>query len=164
LNKVDKYRTFEVDVSEDDARWKSFKRYQRRLNHTHGNSIVVLHYSAGIAKDEDIIAGQATEQGSLLIKDGEDPDSFGCLMRVISLILDQAMSQLTEIVSALEQNLPHSPDELLPLVYDELRRLTTYRLAKLPPGQTLHATALVHEAYLRMLGSTMPSQEIVRCA
>ncbi len=62
------------------------------------------------------------------------------------------MSEVTRILSALEQGDPHAAEQLLPLIYDELRRLAAQRMAQEPPGQTLQATALVHEAYLRLLG------------
>jgi RNA polymerase sigma factor (TIGR02999 family) len=63
------------------------------------------------------------------------------------------MSDVTRILSAIDQGDPAAADQLLPLVYDELRRLATARLAADRPGQTLQATALVHEAYLRLVGS-----------
>src|SRR5207248_2219348 len=56
------------------------------------------------------------------------------------------------ILSAIEQGDPHAAGQLLPLVYDELRQLAAQRLAHEKPGQTLEATALVHEAYLRLVG------------
>src|SRR5262245_25968036 len=62
-----------------------------------------------------------------------------------------AMSQVTRILSAIEQGDAHAADELLPLVYDELRRFAAQKLAQEKPGQTLEATALVHEAYLRLV-------------
>jgi RNA polymerase sigma factor (TIGR02999 family) len=61
------------------------------------------------------------------------------------------MSEVTRILSALEHGDPHAADQLLPLVYHELRKLAADRLAKEKPGQTLQATALVHEAYLRLV-------------
>jgi RNA polymerase sigma factor (TIGR02999 family) len=61
------------------------------------------------------------------------------------------MSDVTHILSAIEQGDPHAAAQLLPLVYDELRRLAAQRLAQEKPGQTLQATALVHEAYLRLV-------------
>jgi RNA polymerase sigma factor (TIGR02999 family) len=61
------------------------------------------------------------------------------------------MSEVTRILSAIEQGDPQAPDQLLPLVYEELRRLAAQRLAQEKPGQTLQATALVHEAYLRLV-------------
>jgi RNA polymerase sigma factor (TIGR02999 family) len=62
------------------------------------------------------------------------------------------MSDVTRILSAIDQGDPHAPAQLLPLVYDELRKLAAQRLAQEKPGQTLQATALVHEAYLRLVG------------
>ena len=64
-----------------------------------------------------------------------------------------AMSEVTRILSAIEQGDPHAAEQLLPLVYDELRKLAAQKLADEKPGQTLQATALVHEAYLRLVGS-----------
>jgi RNA polymerase sigma factor (TIGR02999 family) len=63
------------------------------------------------------------------------------------------MSEVTRILSAIEQGDTHAAEELLPLVYDELRKLAAQRLADEKPGQTLQATALVHEAYLRLVAS-----------
>ena len=64
-----------------------------------------------------------------------------------------AMDDATGILSAIEGGDPRAPEQLLPLVYDELRKLAAQRLARESPGQTLQATALVHEAYLRLVGS-----------
>ena len=61
------------------------------------------------------------------------------------------MRDVTQILSALEQGDPHAAGQLLPLVYDELRQLAAAKLAQEKPGQTLQATALVHEAYLRLV-------------
>jgi RNA polymerase sigma factor (TIGR02999 family) len=61
------------------------------------------------------------------------------------------MSEVTRILSAAEQGDPHAAAQLLPLVYDELRRLAAHKLAQERPGQTLQPTALVHEAYLRLV-------------
>jgi RNA polymerase sigma factor (TIGR02999 family) len=63
------------------------------------------------------------------------------------------MTEVTRILSALEQGDPHAAAQLLPLVYDELRQLAAQKLACEKPGQTLQATALVHEAYLRLVGA-----------
>jgi RNA polymerase sigma factor (TIGR02999 family) len=63
------------------------------------------------------------------------------------------MSDITPILSAIEQGDPHAAAQLLPLVYDELRRLAAQRLSQEKPGQTLEATGLVHEAYLRLVGT-----------
>jgi RNA polymerase sigma factor (TIGR02999 family) len=62
------------------------------------------------------------------------------------------MTEVTRILSAIEAGDAHATDRLLPLVYDELRRLAAQKLAQERPGQTLDATALVHEAYLRLIG------------
>src|SRR4051812_36339542 len=62
------------------------------------------------------------------------------------------MNDVTRLLSALEQGDPRAAERLLPLVYDELRRLAARRLAQEKPGQTLQATALVHDAYLRLVG------------
>ncbi len=62
------------------------------------------------------------------------------------------MSEVTRILSAIEQGDPHAAEQLLPLVYDELRKLAAQKLVQEAPGQTLQATALVHEAYLRLIG------------
>src|SRR5262249_32019430 len=61
------------------------------------------------------------------------------------------MSEVTRILSAIEQGDPSAAEQLLPLVYDELRKLAAQRLSQERPGQTLPATALVHEAYLRLV-------------
>src|SRR5437667_1915297 len=61
------------------------------------------------------------------------------------------MSDVTHILIAIEQGDPHAAEELLPLVYDELRRLAAQKLVQEKPGQTLQATALVHEAYVRLV-------------
>jgi RNA polymerase sigma factor (TIGR02999 family) len=61
------------------------------------------------------------------------------------------MNDVTRILSAIEQGDAYAAEQLLPLVYDELRRLAKQRLAQEKPGQTLQATALVHEAYLRLV-------------
>jgi RNA polymerase sigma factor (TIGR02999 family) len=63
------------------------------------------------------------------------------------------MSHITNVLSAIEQGDPHAAEQLLPLVYDELRRLAAAKLAQEKPGQTLDATALVHEAYVRLVAT-----------
>src|SRR6516162_1997873 len=62
-----------------------------------------------------------------------------------------SMAEVTQILTAIEQGDRHAADQLLPLVYDELRKLAAARLAQEKPGQTLQATALVHDAYLRLV-------------
>ena len=64
------------------------------------------------------------------------------------------MTEATKIIAAIEQGDPKAADELLPLVYTELRRLAVHKMVRIPPGQTLQPTALVHEAYLRLVGQT----------
>ena len=61
------------------------------------------------------------------------------------------MNEVTRILSAIDQGDPHAAEQLLPLLYDELRKLAAQKLAEETPGQTLQATALVHEAYLRLV-------------
>jgi RNA polymerase sigma factor (TIGR02999 family) len=63
------------------------------------------------------------------------------------------MNDVTRILSAIEQGDAKAADELLPLVYEELRSLAAHKMSKEKPGQTLQATALVHEAYIRLVGS-----------
>src|SRR5262245_10303439 len=67
-----------------------------------------------------------------------------------AVMLD-VMSEVTRLLSAIDQGDPSAAEQLLPLVYDELRQLATQKLALEQPGQTLQATALVHEAYLRLV-------------
>jgi RNA polymerase sigma factor (TIGR02999 family) len=61
------------------------------------------------------------------------------------------MSEVTRVLSAIEEGDPHAAEQLLPLVYRELRQLAAQKLAQEKPGQTLEATALVHEAYIRLV-------------
>jgi RNA polymerase sigma factor (TIGR02999 family) len=63
----------------------------------------------------------------------------------------RSMSDVTRILYAIEDGDPHAAEQLLPLVYDELRKLAAQKLAQEMPGQTLQATALVHEAYVRLV-------------
>jgi RNA polymerase sigma factor (TIGR02999 family) len=68
------------------------------------------------------------------------------------------MADVTQILSQIESGDPSAAEQLLPLVYDELRKLAAVRLAEEKPGQTLQATALVHEAYVRLVGSENSSK------
>jgi RNA polymerase sigma factor (TIGR02999 family) len=68
------------------------------------------------------------------------------------------MNAVTRILSAMEAGDPQAADQLLPLVYNELRKLAAAKLAQESPGQTLQATALVHEAYLRLVGDARGSE------
>ncbi len=61
------------------------------------------------------------------------------------------MSEVTSILSAIEQGDPHAAEQLLPLAYQDLRKLAAQKLAQEKPGQNLEATALVHQAYLRLV-------------
>ena len=63
----------------------------------------------------------------------------------------QAMSDVTQILSQIESGDPKAAEQLLPLVYDELRKMAAAKLANEKPGQTLQATALVHDAYIRLV-------------
>jgi len=69
------------------------------------------------------------------------------------------MSDVTRILNAIERGDAKAADELLPLVYEELRKLAAHRMANEAPGQTLQPTALVHEAWLRLVGSENPKFE-----
>ncbi len=66
------------------------------------------------------------------------------------------MADVTQILDAIERGDPQAAEELLPLVYEELRRLAAHKMSQEPPGQTLQATALVHEAYIRLVGPETP--------
>jgi hypothetical protein len=68
-----------------------------------------------------------------------------------SSVLGLPMNEVTRVLSAIEEGDPNAAEQLLPLVYQELRRLAAQKLAQEKPGQTLEATALVHEAYLRLV-------------
>ena len=68
------------------------------------------------------------------------------------------MSDVTQILSAIEQGDPSAAEKLLPLVYDELRKLAAQKMAQEKPGQTLQATALVHEAFVRLVGPAQGRQ------
>ena len=68
------------------------------------------------------------------------------------------MSEVTRILSAIEQGDHHAAEKLLPLVYNELRRLAAQKMAQESPGQTLEATGLVHEAYVRLVAAEQPQR------
>src|SRR6476646_3859447 len=67
-------------------------------------------------------------------------------------LTSRAMSDTSHVLAALRQGQPSAPEQLWPLVYDELRKFAAAKLAHEKPGQTLQATALVHEAWLRLVG------------
>ena len=75
---------------------------------------------------------------------------------LIVVIVETAMPDVTRILNRIEEGDPRAADELLPIVYGELRRLAARRLDGERPGQTLQPTALVHEAYLRLVGEADP--------
>ena len=79
----------------------------------------------------------------------DDPDGS-------RLLAMDSTPQGAVLLSAIEQGDQHAAEQLLPLVYDELRQLAAQKLAQEKPGQTLQATALVHEAYLRLVGAGDP--------
>jgi len=72
-------------------------------------------------------------------------------VKVLESSLTQPMNNVTHILSAIDQGDPHAAAELLPLVYEELRKLAAQKLSHEKPAQTLQATALIHEAYLRLV-------------
>ena len=76
---------------------------------------------------------------------------YTIINRIRSLNGVPPMNEVTRILSAIEQGEPAAAEQLLPLVYDELRKLAAAKMAQERPGQTLQATALVHEAYLRLV-------------
>lgn len=75
----------------------------------------------------------------------------GIILESVPLSKATAMSDVTRILSSIEAGDPEAAEQLLPLVYDELRELAAQRMAREAPGQTLQATALVHEAYIRLV-------------
>ena len=83
-----------------------------------------------------------------MLRSGSSRLRGGCSSRTIG-----AMSDVTRVLSQIESGDPGAAERLLPLVYDELRKLAAIRLAQEKPGQTLEPTALVHEAYLRLVGA-----------
>src|SRR6516162_8956874 len=76
------------------------------------------------------------------------------LFPFFSRLMDTPDGNVTAILRAAQEGDPEAAARLLPLVYDELRKLAQARMAHLPPGQTMQPTALVHEAYLRLLGKS----------
>jgi RNA polymerase sigma factor (TIGR02999 family) len=78
---------------------------------------------------------------------------LNCSRVIVWAVTIAGMNEVTRILSAIEQGDPHAAEQLLPLVYEELRRLAAQKMVQEAPGQTLQATALVHEAYLRLVAS-----------
>src|SRR6516225_4436341 len=98
-----------------------------------------------------ILAG---EKGQQALFDGFGDQCFRgtkFLSAAWARVILRRMSDVTHILSAIEHGDPHAAEQLLPLVYDELRKLAAAKLAQEKPGQTLEPTALVHEAYLRLV-------------
>src|SRR5436190_12415632 len=81
------------------------------------------------------------------------PARIECIQSISCSRLGKAMTDVTQLLQALDQGDARAAEQLLPLVYDELRRLATTWLAAEPAGNTLQPTALVHEAYLRLVGA-----------
>lgn len=77
----------------------------------------------------------------------------------ISACYNTFMPDVTQILSRIDAGDPSATAQLLPLVYEELKKLAAAKLAHEKPGQTLQATALVHEAYLRLIGPSIHSQQ-----
>src|SRR4051794_8419479 len=84
---------------------------------------------------------------------GRRRDPPGRLRNRYGAVILGRMTEVTRLLDALSKNDPRAAAELLPLLYDELRQLAAARLAQEQPGQTLDATALVHEVYLRLVGN-----------
>jgi RNA polymerase sigma factor (TIGR02999 family) len=83
---------------------------------------------------------------------GTTPKGAGASLRSQPQYTMIAMSEVTRILDQIQQGDPHAAEQLLPLVYEELRKLAAQKLGQEKPGQTLQPTALVHEAYLRLVG------------
>ncbi len=79
--------------------------------------------------------------------------AHACLTLILGTAILGRMSEITQILSAIEHGDPQASVKLLPLVYDELRKLAAYKLTQEAPGQTLQSTALVHEAYMRLVAN-----------
>src|SRR5262249_1893751 len=80
-----------------------------------------------------------------------------CHCPILPLVYSRAVSDVTRILTALEQGDAKASNELLPLVYNELRRMAAHKMAAEPAGHTLQPTALVHEAWLKLVDSPSPS-------
>ena len=85
-------------------------------------------------------------------EDALDTASATCIMLGDTSCSGRIMSEVTQILEAIQLGQPNAAEKLLPLVYDELRKLASYKMAHEKPGQTLQPTALVHEAWLRLVG------------
>jgi RNA polymerase sigma factor (TIGR02999 family) len=108
--------------------------------------------------DRGGIGGVATNHTQTLAPAG----IRGCFRRepaILSMVMSEHTSNATVLLTALERGDPKAADKLLELVYQELRQLATRKMSQEPPNQTLQPTALVHEAWLRLVGSENPSFE-----
>jgi hypothetical protein len=106
--------------------------------------------SPGLAKAGCRTAARKNLLGQWVVVEVAGGDRFRVVTRSRRSML-AIVADVTHILNAIEQGAPHAAAELLPLVYDELRRLAATRLADGKPGQTLQPTALVHEAYVRLI-------------
>src|SRR3954468_19321567 len=88
-----------------------------------------------------------------MVRSSHSPVAVWSLWGVGPAVNSIVMSDVTQLLDAAEAGDPKAAAELLPLVYDELRKLAAARMAEEAPGQTLQPTALVHEAYLRLVGN-----------
>jgi RNA polymerase sigma factor (TIGR02999 family) len=117
---------------------------------------VAGHFSQNVSRLDNLKSGsqapKRTEVGQTIFP-GNEAESVGAILRSIArAVIVDGMSAISQLLHAIEQGEPHAADQLLPLVYDELRLLAAQKLAQERPGQTLQPTALVHEAYLRLVG------------
>ncbi len=96
-------------------------------------------------------------------KQGEARSSGGSQREIlVSKEVESRMSDVTQVLAEIESGDPTAPEKLLPLVYEELRKRAAIQMAQQGDGQTLQATALVHEAYVRMVGNLLPTNSIFR--
>ena len=104
------------------------------------------------------MSGMSLSKNKAPVSSGSCSFAFGRYHGQYSILSSRPMSEVTRILSAIEQGDPQAAEQLLPLIYEELRKLAAQRLAQEKPGQTLQATALVHEAYLRLIGADTSQQ------
>jgi RNA polymerase sigma factor (TIGR02999 family) len=93
------------------------------------------------------------DAGARRVRSGESHWGYlFCFPFALRAVCSRRVSEVTRILDAIQKGEPKASEELLPLVYDELRRLAAWHMARESPGQTLQSTALVHEAWLRLIG------------
>src|SRR5438445_287201 len=133
-----------------DDRWPRFHVFDGRKRPV--ASTELRRYQGGPLAFQDLTERTSAALSSFLclLAMNAQP-GYTAAIRLSLSTLSPAMTEVTRILSAIEQGDPHAADQLLPLVYDELRKLAAQRLAQEKPGQTLQATALVHEAYVRLV-------------